>query len=115
MPRLFNKSHQKYLLDDLIIARAFFTRLLGLLPKEGLGEQQGLLLLNCSSIHTYFMRFPIDCYFLSKALQVISIKKDLKPWKTSSPKYQQIHSVLEVDARRKNKLSIQVGDYLIIE
>lgn len=48
--------------------------------KSQIGEEEGLLLKNTSSIHTSFMRFPIDVIYLSKDYHVI-YKETVKPWK----------------------------------
>ena len=35
----------------------------------------------CSSIHTLFMKFPIDTAFVDKNLCVQSVHKNIAPWK----------------------------------
>ena len=32
------------------------------------------------TIHTWFMFYPIDLYFLDKNKQVIEVKKNMRPW-----------------------------------
>jgi len=52
------------LFDRVAVADNFFTRLNGLIFKRYLSDGEGLLLTNCSSIHTMWMRFKIDVIFL---------------------------------------------------
>ena len=52
------------------LADDFLTRLRGLLGRDYLREGEGLLLSPASSVHTFFMRFPIDVVFLDRELTV---------------------------------------------
>ena len=62
------------------IADSFLARFLGLMGRNPLPENQGLLLSPCSSIHMMFMRFPIDAVFLDKEYRIIRIVPNLRPW-----------------------------------
>ena len=72
---------------NLIIADTFIKRLSGLLGKTNISNDSGILLVPCTGIHTFFMRFPIDVYFLRKkedgtgVFEVVARKKSLKPWR----------------------------------
>lgn len=62
----------------VFIANNFKKRFLGLMgKKEGV---YGLLLQPCNSIHTFFMRYPLDALFLDKNNKIIAIKRLLKPF-----------------------------------
>ena len=69
------------LADRLSIADSPGARAKGLLGKAGLDDGQGLLIRPCSSIHTFFMQFPIDVLFLAKDGMIIKISRGLKPWR----------------------------------
>lgn len=43
--------------------------------------EEALLLDNCSAMHTFFMRFPIDVIFLDKDENIIKIHHSLRPWR----------------------------------
>ncbi|WP_292846100.1 DUF192 domain-containing protein [Methanobrevibacter sp.] len=60
-----------------------------------------------SSIHTMFMRFEIDVYFMDEN-KIIFEKAILKPWKFYRPK-KQARYILET---KKNKLKLKIGDKL---
>ena len=51
--------------DKIKHADSFFKRFIGLMGKKQLGQGEGLLL-NCSSIHCFFMKIPIDAVYISK-------------------------------------------------
>lgn len=42
---------------------------------------EGLLIRPCNSIHTHFMRFPIDVLYVSRADRVIAIDENMGPWR----------------------------------
>jgi uncharacterized membrane protein (UPF0127 family) len=63
-----------------IVADSPKQRARGLLGRRKLEPGEGLYLAT-SSIHTHFMRFPIDAVFLDADMQVVRIRHSLKPWR----------------------------------
>src|ERR671938_317897 len=53
----------------------------GLLGRGELERGEGLLLEPAGSIHTFFMRFPIDAVFLDRGLRVVGLAPELAPWR----------------------------------
>jgi uncharacterized membrane protein (UPF0127 family) len=68
------------LATELEIATSFWARSQGLLGRNGLRPEQGMLIDPCPSVHTWFMRFPIDVIFLDKQNRVVGLKRNLKPF-----------------------------------
>src|SRR5262247_1375151 len=66
------------------VADTTFRRLRGLLGKSRLRAGEGIVLRPGWSIHTAFMRFPIDVVFLDQDLEVVEIHAHLKPRHTAS-------------------------------
>ena len=62
-------------------ADTFFTRFRGLMGAKSLTEGEGLLILPCNSIHTHFMRFPIDVLYVSKDGTVVAVDRAMAPWR----------------------------------
>ena len=62
------------------IANSFSSRLKGLMFTENIKSEEGLLLENCNSIHTFFMNFEIDVAYIDKNYIVIG-KETIKPWR----------------------------------
>lgn len=58
----------------------FVKRLQGLMFRSAHPPDQGLLLSPCSSIHTCFMRFPIDVVYLDNDFTVLA-KETVVPWR----------------------------------
>jgi uncharacterized membrane protein (UPF0127 family) len=66
------------------VAATPFARMRGLLGRASLAPDEGILLRPASSIHTAFMRFPIDAVFLDRDLVVVRVARDLRPWRVAS-------------------------------
>ena len=88
------------------------ARLRGLLGRDGLDSGEGLLLRPASSIHTFFMRFPIDVVFLDRALVVLGIHDTIDPWRTASQRGAKV--VLELPAGESSRRGLTVGDQLTL-
>jgi uncharacterized membrane protein (UPF0127 family) len=94
------------------VAENPFTRLRGLLGRDGLEPGEGLLLRPASAVHTYFMRFPIDVVFLDRALVVLGISDGVDPWRATS--LRGARAVLELQAGESSRRGLAVGDQLIL-
>ena len=97
----------KYKNIKIILANTFYKRFKGLMLKKDFKD--GLLFTNLtdSSIHTLFMRFEIDIYFLDENRTIFE-NTSLKPWKFYKPK-KQAKFILET---KKDKLKLEIGDNL---
>ena len=63
------------------IADSYLPRLIGLMGAPGLEPGEGLLIRPCNSIHTHFMRFPIDVLYVSHEDKVVAIDEAMAPWR----------------------------------
>lgn len=96
-----------------MLADSFLTRLRGLLGRRELPPDEGLLINPCSSIHTWFMRFPIDVVFLDRDLRVVRLAADVRPWRLRWGRG--ARQVLELAAGEAAERRIEVGDRLTLE
>ena len=65
------------------VASSPWSRFWGLMGRRDLAPGGGLLITPCSSIHMFFMRFPIDVIFLDRNDTVVKIVHAIKPWRTA--------------------------------
>ena len=63
------------------VARTFLQRAVGLIGRRSLPPGEGLLILRCNAIHTFFMRFPIDATFLDAHDDVVRVVRGIGPWR----------------------------------
>jgi uncharacterized membrane protein (UPF0127 family) len=90
------------------IADRMLPRMKGLLGKKNLAHSEGILIRPAPSIHTFFMRFPIDVVFLSRQGEVLKIAEHVGPWRTRSCRH--AHAVLELAAGEAGLRGIAVGE-----
>jgi len=93
------------------VARSAFRRMRGLLGRSGLEPDEGMLFQPAGSIHTLFMRFPIDVVFLSRDLVVIGVEPAMKPWRAAGRKGAKV--VVEMAAGAA--AGLEPGDTLILD
>jgi len=99
--------------DDCVVADSPVSRMKGLLGRKELNSGEGLLLRPAGSIHTFFMRFPIDAVFLDEGLRVLEISDDLRPWRTASKRGAK--AVLELPAGESARRRLKTGETLSIK
>jgi len=95
------------------VAGTPLRRLRGLLGRRGLPRDEGLLIRPTSSIHMFFMRFPIDAVFLDKELVVRRVAGNLKPWRIAYAR--RTRSVLELAAGEAERRALLAGQQLILK
>ncbi len=95
-----------------VLANRFFSRLRGLLGRRGLDVGEALLLSPSSSVHTMFMRFPIDVVFLDRTLQVVGVSADVRPWRLAGRRG--ARHVLELAAGEARAHGVRVGERLTL-
>jgi hypothetical protein len=98
------------------VAASFLKRALGLMFRKELEMDRGLLirfspLLKSRTIHSFFMRFPIDLIFFDERRRVVELAT-LEPWQFYTPKAVS-SGVVEVNAGTISEKNIEVGDELI--
>jgi uncharacterized protein len=98
--------------ERCLLAETPLTRLKGLLGRKGLEQGEGLLLRPAASIHTFFMRFPIDAVWVDPDLNVLEVSPDLGPWRTAACKGAK--GVVEMAAGEAERVGLSAGDKLTL-
>jgi uncharacterized membrane protein (UPF0127 family) len=99
--------------ERCLLAETPVLRARGLLGRAALEPGEGLLLRPASSIHMFFMRFPIDAVFLDRELAVRKVVPNLKPWRMAGARGAK--AVLELPAGACEEVGLRVGDRLRLE
>lgn len=108
----FNDTKGNVVVSNVREATSMWARFWGLMGRASLADDGGLLLRPCSSVHTFFMRFPIDAVFLDSDLRVLAVRPDLGPWRTAG--HRGARAVLELPAGESNRRGIRAGDRLVV-
>lgn len=82
---LLNTNTGKYLAGYSFYARDPLTRLTGMICRRFVcGKFDALIFERCSSVHTCFMRYPLDLVFIDREKRVVSVHRRVRPWKLVS-------------------------------
>ena len=88
------------------------TRNKGLLGRTGLPDGSALVIAPCNGVHTFFMKFTIDVFFLSRDGTVRKVARGLRPWRVAlSPRS---FAVIEMAEGAAARADVQRGDKLTI-
>ena len=113
MPTEFVKlarSDGRVVCERCLVATSPLKRMRGLLGRRQLPEGEGILLRPAGSIHTFFMRFPIDAVFLDQDQVVVRVEQDVRPWRAVGQR--RAHAVLELAAGEAERRELRVGHRL---
>lgn len=94
--------------ERVVVADRAHRRMRGLLGRRQLRSGEGMVLRPGWSIHTAFMRFPIDVVFLDADQVVIKIEPEVGPWRTVSCRG--AREVVELAAGECKRRGLEVGD-----
>ncbi|MDQ7031016.1 MAG: DUF192 domain-containing protein [Ardenticatenia bacterium] len=109
MVRVTNVTRGTVVCRRARIAGSFWHRLRGLMFRRELAPEDGLLLVPEWSIHTFFMRFPIDVIFLSRSDVVLATYEHVRPNRLG-PACRGAHKVLELPVGTVKHSQTKEGD-----
>lgn len=95
----------------IVIANNFKDKLLGLMFKKNI--DYSLLIKNCKSIHTFFMKENIDVLLLDKNNKILDIKRNIKPNKIVIFKNKKRTNILEMP--NNSSLKYKINDTIKLD
>jgi uncharacterized membrane protein (UPF0127 family) len=95
------------------VADTSAKRRTGLLKHERLEPGEGLWISPCESVHTFFMKFPIDLVYVSRKHKVRKVRSSVPAWRLSACLL--AHSVVELPAGTAERTGTQAGDELVFD
>ena len=63
------------------VVRTFAERARGLIGMTKPPPGEGMLILRCNAIHTFFMSYPIDAVFFDRHDRVVKEVRGIMPWR----------------------------------
>ena len=108
-----NQTRNAVLGDAVEVADTSGKRRVGLLKHKQLEPGEGLWIVPCESVHTFFMKFPIDLVYLDKKKRVRKVRNAVPAWRLSL--CLTAHSILELPAGIARQTGTRPGDELQIE
>ena len=111
MSRLWNPRTGAVLADEVERARTPWARMRGLLGRRRLPEGRALCIEPCTSIHTLFMKFPIDALFLRGDGVVVRAIARMRPFRLTRF-YPAAAMAVELAAGTLERTATREGDVL---
>lgn len=105
-----NLVYNLEIIAEISIADNFIKRFLGYMFRKK-PHYEAILIKPCNSIHTFFMRFPIDVLFIDENMEVIKKIDGLKPGKIIMP---QKRCKMVIEGKEGMFNNIKVGKKLIV-
>ena len=106
--KVLNVTRGTLLAERLEAAHSGPSRRKGLLGRDGLEPGEGLWIAPCESVHTFFMRFPIDLVYLDREHRIKKVRSSVGPWRLSG--CLTARSVLELPAGTIRETQTERGD-----
>jgi uncharacterized membrane protein (UPF0127 family) len=107
-----NQTRNTVLADSAEVADTSEKRRTGLLKHDRLDPGQGLWIVPCESVHSFFMKFAIDLVYLDRSKKVKKVRHNMVPWRMSACLTAQ--SILELPAGVLKSTGTKAGDQLEI-
>lgn len=105
-----NQTRNTVLADAADVADTSEKRRTGLLKHDRLDPGQGLWIVPCESVHSFFMKFTIDLVYLDRDRKVRKVRHRMVPWRLSA--CLTAHSILELPAGAVAASGTEKGDQL---
>jgi|SRR5579884_969650 len=87
-----------------------WSRMRGLMGRAALEPEEGILLRPCGSVHTLFMRFPIDVVFCDGDLRVVAVRPEVPPWRGAAKRRAKV--AIELAAGEAARRGVAEGSQL---
>jgi uncharacterized membrane protein (UPF0127 family) len=111
---VLNPQRGTVLGEAIEVAESAAQKVKGLLGRDCLLDGQGLLFKHCSSLHTFFMSFPIDIVFMNRNRKVLKVSQNVKPFHLVAAPLRAYYA-LELPANAIAKSQTKVGDNLTFD
>jgi uncharacterized protein len=108
--KISNLTRQVLLAHCVEVADHGATRRKGLLGRNALPAGEGLWIVPCESVHTFFMKFPIDLIYLDRNKKVKKVRNSVPPWRVSA--CLSAHSIIELASGTIIMTQTRPGDAL---
>ena len=105
-----NQTRNTVLAEYADVADTSAKRNTGLLKHTRLDPGQGMWIVPCKAVHSFWMKFPIDVVYMDRKKRVRAVRHRMAPWRMSG--CMTAYSVLELPVGTIEASGTQAGDQL---
>jgi uncharacterized membrane protein (UPF0127 family) len=109
-----NLTQGQLLITHGELAETFWARFWGLMGRTSLRKGEGLVLKGDKSIHTFFMKFPIDVVYVDRAGHVVRVDPAMQPFRIGPIVFEAAY-ILELPMGVIQATQTALGDQLTIQ
>ncbi|MDQ2959853.1 MAG: DUF192 domain-containing protein [Candidatus Dormibacteraeota bacterium] len=115
MPELYRleTADGREVAGSVAVAATVWSRFAGLMFRRSLADGHGLALRPCTSVHMFFMRFPLDVVFIDGDGRVLKIYAGIKPGRATGI-VRKAKGCIELPAGTLARTGVVVGDVLTL-
>lgn len=114
MYRIVNTTRNTILANRAEQARSYWARLRGLMFRKNLPADGGLVIEPNNSIHTFWMRFPIDVVFVDRQDRVVGLVEAMPPHRPFAGA-RRARRTLELPSGTIARTQTKMGDTVLVE
>jgi uncharacterized membrane protein (UPF0127 family) len=96
------------------LADSLWTRFRGLMLRQSLDADQALIIDPCSSIHMFFMRFPLDVLYVDRHDRIVRVQENIQPWRIGPLRTKGARYVVELPVGTIARTGTTIGDTIRI-
>jgi uncharacterized membrane protein (UPF0127 family) len=109
-PTLRNQSRNAVVADRVLVADRFGLRLRGMIGRD-FTAFDAMVFPDCASVHTFWMKMPIDLIYLDSDDQVLGCEQAARPWRAFfGPRGTK--TIIELAAKALDGRVVEAGDQL---
>jgi uncharacterized membrane protein (UPF0127 family) len=110
---ILNVTRNTQIASRAEIAGSGMKRSKGLLGRKGLQRGEGMWIVPCEAVHTFFMQFALDLIYLDKKNRIRKLRSNVSPWRVSA--CLSAHSIIELPVGAIRDSQSQTGDIVKFE
>lgn len=111
--RLVNHTTGSTIAERVTVANTTWRRMLGLLFRDNVKPDEGVWFPNCSTIHLFGMRVPLDVIFLDQDARVVRTHPHVERHRIVGCRG--ARSTIELGTGALSQHDVLIGDRLVLE
>jgi len=110
----FNETKERTIVHVIESSQTTISKFIGLMFSKSLDIGKGLYMKKVVKVHTFFMKYPIDIFYIDKNNSVLRIDKNVKPWKVCKL-CRLSEYIVETNSGVADEKNVEIGDKVFLK